>query len=212
MRANKGMRSIESMWGRNLVWIRLERGSPIQSCQMFFQNRRIGGQGPNHFLLPRPKLPKPRNYCLECFFLLRNRFGLVWFGLIMRGKNSWILLAKFLARILYMLPKSVIGCQFPSFEWSPNFRIKVIMPLLMYSKVNPCASMALKANSSVGATSFTYSWKNFVWIPSCSGALPLGSKVMASMIFARDKGLGHVCIHGLCESRWGCSPNIFLVP
>jgi hypothetical protein len=31
------------------------------------------------------------------------------------------------------------------------------MPLLMYSEVNPRASMALKANSSVGATSFTYS-------------------------------------------------------
>jgi hypothetical protein len=30
------------------------------------------------------------------------------------------------------------------------------MPLLMYSEVNPCASMALKASSSVGVTSFTY--------------------------------------------------------
>jgi len=56
-----------------------------------------------------------------------------------------------------MLPKSVIGCQFPSFEWSPNFEIKVIMPLLMYSEINPHASMALKANSNVGVTSFKYS-------------------------------------------------------
>jgi hypothetical protein len=56
-----------------------------------------------------------------------------------------------------MLPKSVIGRQFPSFEWSPDFGIRVIMPLLMYSEVNPRASMALKANSNVGATSFTYS-------------------------------------------------------
>jgi hypothetical protein len=31
------------------------------------------------------------------------------------------------------------------------------MPLLMYFKVNPHASMALKATSSVGATSFTHS-------------------------------------------------------
>ncbi len=81
----------------------------------------------------------------------------IWFGLITRGKNSWILLAKVLARILYMLPKSVIGCQFLSFEWSPDFGIKVIMPLLMYSEVSPHASMVLKANSNVGVTSFTYS-------------------------------------------------------
>jgi hypothetical protein len=56
-----------------------------------------------------------------------------------------------------MLSKSVIGCQFLNFEWSPDFGIKVIMPLLMYYKVSPRASMALKASSSVGATSFTYS-------------------------------------------------------
>jgi hypothetical protein len=56
-----------------------------------------------------------------------------------------------------MLPKSVIGRQFPNFEWSSDFGIKVIMPLLMYFEVNPCVSMALKASSTVGATSFTYS-------------------------------------------------------
>ncbi len=87
-----------------------------------------------------------------------------------------------------MLPKNVIGRQFPSFEWSPDFGIKVIMPLLMYSEVNSCASMALKANSSVEATSFTYSLKNYVGIPSCPRALPLGSKVMAFVISTRDKG------------------------
>ncbi len=112
----------------------------------------------------------------------------VWFVLITRGKNSWILLAKVFARILYMLSKSVIGRQFPNFEWSPNFGIRVIMPLLMYSEVNPRASMALKVSSSVGATSFTYSWKNSIGIPLCPGALPLGSEAMASVIFARDKG------------------------
>ncbi len=112
----------------------------------------------------------------------------VWFGLITRGRNSWILLAKVLARILYMLPKSVIGHQFPNFEWSPDFRIRVIMPLLIYSKVSPCASMALKASSSVGATSFTYSWKNSVEIPSCPKALPLGNEVMVFVIYVRDKG------------------------
>ncbi len=56
-----------------------------------------------------------------------------------------------------MLPKSVIGRQFPNFEWSLDFKIKVIMPLLMYSEVNPHVSMALKASSNVRATSFTYS-------------------------------------------------------
>ncbi len=81
----------------------------------------------------------------------------------------------------------MIGRQFPSFEWSPNFGIRVIMPFLMYSEVNPRASMALKASNSVGATSFTYPGKNSVGIPSCHGAFPLGSKVMASVISARDK-------------------------
>jgi hypothetical protein len=56
-----------------------------------------------------------------------------------------------------MLPKSVIGLQFPSFEWSPDFEIKVILPLLMYSDVNPYVNMALKVSSSMGPTSFTYS-------------------------------------------------------
>jgi hypothetical protein len=59
--------------------------------------------------------------------------------------------------ILYMLPKSVIGCQFLSFECSPDLGIRVIMALLMCSEVNPCANMALKASSHVGATPFTYS-------------------------------------------------------
>jgi hypothetical protein len=40
------MKSIESKWGRNLIWTRLGKGSPIQSYQMFFQNRGIGGQDP----------------------------------------------------------------------------------------------------------------------------------------------------------------------
>ncbi len=62
------------------------------------------------------------------------------------------------------------------------------MPLLMKSEVSRHASMALKASNSMGVTSFTYSGKNFVGIPSCPGALSLGSEVMASLIFARDKG------------------------
>ncbi len=99
----------------------------------------------------------------------------VWFGLIIRGRNSWILLPKVLAMILFMLPKSVIGRQFPSSECSPDLGIRVIMPSLMCSEVNPRANMALKASSHVGATSFTYSWKNSVGIPSCPGALPLGT-------------------------------------
>jgi hypothetical protein len=99
----------------------------------------------------------------------------VWFGLITRGRNSWILLPKVLAMILYMLPKSVIGRLFRGSECSPDLGIRVIMPSLMCSEVNPRANMALKASSSVGATSFTYSWKNYVGIPSCPGALPLGT-------------------------------------
>jgi len=75
---SKGRRSIESKWDKQLVWTRLGRGSPIQSCQMFFQNQGVGGQGPGHSLLPRPKPPKLGSYYLECFFLLWNRFGLVW--------------------------------------------------------------------------------------------------------------------------------------
>jgi hypothetical protein len=122
---------------------------------MFFQNQGVGGQGPGRSLLPRPEPLELRNYYLEFFSFYE--IGLVWFGLITRGRNSWILLVKVLARILYMLPKSVIGHQFPSFDWSLDFRIRVIMPLLMYSKVSPHVSMALKASSSVGATSFTYS-------------------------------------------------------
>ncbi len=72
------MRSIESRWGRNPVWTRLGRGSPIQSCQMFFQNRRIGGQNPGCSLVPRPEPLEPGSYCLEWFFLLQSWFGLVW--------------------------------------------------------------------------------------------------------------------------------------
>ncbi len=99
----------------------------------------------------------------------------VWFGLITRGRNSWILLAKVLAMILFMLPKSVIGRPFPSSDCSPDLGIRVIVPSLTCSEVNPHANMALKASSHVGATSFMYSWKNSVGIPSCPGALPLGT-------------------------------------
>ncbi len=118
----------------------------------------------------RPEPLEPRSYCLVCFFLLQN-----WFGLITRGRNSWILLPKVLATILYMLPKSEIGHQFTSFQCSPDLGIRVIMPLLMCSEVNPRANMALKASSNVGATSFTYSWKNSLGFPSCPRALLLGS-------------------------------------
>jgi hypothetical protein len=37
------------------------------------------------------------------------------------------------------------------------------MPLLMYSEVSPRASMALKASSSVGATSLGSLWKHITW-------------------------------------------------
>jgi hypothetical protein len=69
----------------------------------------------------------------------------------------------------------VIGRPFPRSECSPDLGIRVIMPSLMSSQVNPRANMALKARTHVGATSFTYSWKNSVGIPSCPRALPLGT-------------------------------------
>jgi hypothetical protein len=85
------------------------------------------------------------------------------------------------------------------------------MPLLMYFKVNPHASMALKATSSVGATSFTHSWNNYVGIPSCPRALTLGSEVMASVIFARDKG--RVMLAFMASmTRVGTFSNISFVP
>ncbi len=77
-RASKGMKSIESRWGRILVWTRLGTWSPIQSCQMLFQNQRVRGQNLGRSLVPKPEPPEPRSYYLECLFLLRSQFGLVW--------------------------------------------------------------------------------------------------------------------------------------
>jgi hypothetical protein len=73
-----------------------------------------------------------------------------------------------------------MGLQFPNLEWSPNFGIKVIIPLLMKYEVNPNESIAQKARKSVGAISSMFFLKNFVNKSSWRGALPLGREVMAS--------------------------------
>jgi len=53
--------------------------------------------------------------------------------------------------------------QFPNLEWSPNFRIKVIIPLLMKSKINPNENIAQKARKSVGAISSMFFFKELYW-------------------------------------------------
>jgi hypothetical protein len=97
-------------------------------------------------------------------------------------RRSCSLLAKVLAKILYRLPKSVIGRQFPILAWSPDLGIKVMRPLLVHSDVSPLLSIAEKAWSSVGEISSTNSWKHSVGMPSLPGVLPLGMAVMASLI------------------------------
>lgn len=63
--------------------------------------------------------------------ILLPSMKLVWLGLIMCGRNTWILLANVLAKTLYVLPKSVISLQLLSLEWSPDLGMRVIIPLLM---------------------------------------------------------------------------------
>ncbi len=48
-------------------------------------------------------------------------------------------------------------------------------------------NITLKVRRSMGAASFTYSWKNSVGKPSCPRALPLGREEMASMTSSRVK-------------------------
>ncbi len=62
--------------------------------------------------------------------MLRPSTKPVWFGLITLG--SWSLLASVLARILYRLPKSVMGRQFSILAWSPDLGIRVMSPLLIH--------------------------------------------------------------------------------
>jgi hypothetical protein len=50
-----------------------------------------------------------------------------------------------------------MGFQFPNLEWSPYFRIKVIIPLLMKSEVSPNESIVQKVRRTVGAISSTFS-------------------------------------------------------
>ncbi len=126
----------------------------------------------------RPEPLEPGSYCLECFFLLQSRFGLVW------SREEGILrffYLKFWQWSCLCFPKVWLGAHSPDLvyasqkcDWAPvpqfwvlpYLGIRVIMPSLMCSEVNPRANMALKASSHVGATSFTYSWKNSVRIPS----------------------------------------------
>ncbi len=73
-----------------------------------------------------------------------------------------------------------MGFQLLSLIQSPVLGMKVIKPLLMEAEVAPELSIAVKAWSKVGATSSAYSWKNSIGTPSCPGASPLGSSLMAS--------------------------------
>jgi hypothetical protein len=50
-----------------------------------------------------------------------------------------------------------MGLQFPNLEWSPDFGIKVIIPLLMKFEVNPNENITWKAGRSVGAIFSTFS-------------------------------------------------------
>ncbi len=49
-----------------------------------------------------------------------------------------------------------MGLQFPNLEWFLDFRIKVIIPLLIKSEVSPNESIARKARKSVGAIFSTF--------------------------------------------------------
>jgi hypothetical protein len=49
-----------------------------------------------------------------------------------------------------------MGLQFPNLEWSPDFEIKVIIPLLMKSEISPNESIAQKAKRSEGAILSTF--------------------------------------------------------
>ncbi len=73
-----------------------------------------------------------------------------------------------------------MGLQLLNLARSPVLGMRVIRPLLMEAEVAPDLSIAVKAQSKVGGTSSAYSWKNSIGTPSCPGAFPLGSALMAS--------------------------------
>ncbi len=60
----------------------------------------------------------------------------VWFGLMMFGRTAWSLPTSTLAKILYMLSRSIIGHQLLSLVWSSDFGMKVITPLFIYAEVS----------------------------------------------------------------------------
>ncbi len=66
----------------------------------------------------------------------------IWLGLITNGRCTCIFRVKIVANILQILPRRVMGLQFPNLEWSPDFEIKVIIPLLMKSEVSPNENIA----------------------------------------------------------------------
>ncbi len=87
-------------------------------------------------------------------------------------RSVYILRARVFASTLYMLPKRVMGLQLFSLARSPDLGMKVIRPLFMWAEVVSALSIAEKARSSIGATSFSNSWKNSMGTPSCPGAFP----------------------------------------
>ncbi len=50
-----------------------------------------------------------------------------------------------------------MGLQFPILEWSLDFKIKVIIPLLMKYEIKPNERIARKVRRNVGAISSTFS-------------------------------------------------------
>ncbi len=89
------------------------------------------------------------------------------------------------AKILYVLPRSVIGLQLLSFAWSPDFGMRVIKPLLMKAEVAPSLSIAANAFKRSGMTSCAHSWKISMGTPSWPDALPFGKARMVHWISSR---------------------------
>ncbi len=107
----------------------------------------------------------------------------------MLGRKACSLLAKVFAKILYRLPRRVIGRQLLSLECSLDLGINVIMPFLIWVEVSLRLNMFVKALINVGAISLAHSWKNFVGMPSHPSTLPLGREEMASRMSFKERSL-----------------------
>ncbi len=111
-----------------------------------------------------------------------------------------------------MLPSRVIRRQLPSLEWSPDFRMKVMVPLLMKSEVSPQASIARNARRRVGAISSTFSWKKekFSQQTNVAWGFPLGQRGDGICHLCHCEFLGHLGVHVLCDPGRHAFPAPFL--